>query len=199
MTALVWVLGTVLVPDEGRIYVRTPRRILHTLRSLARRVVAIDEATFDIGPRLDQLRAELDAVQSSLTSIRKDLGTFRTEHAAVLAELATVREAVSESATRARHDAEARSLEPARSVHLGVRQGGLRGRLRVVLLVHNTSVWYSLSELWHLMDRAHDVDPVVVSLPKHFAGKGELACEEDAHAALTARMLALAGQLSFKL
>jgi len=39
----------------------------------------------------------------------------------------------------------------------------------------------------------------VVSLPKHFAGKGELACEEDAHAALTARMLALAGQLSFKL
>ena len=178
---------------------RTPCSMLRTLGSLARRVVAIDEMTSGFGPRLDQLRAELDAVQSSLTSIRKDLGTFRTEHAAVLAELATVREAVSESATRARHDAEARSLEPARSVHLGVRQGGLRGRLRVVLLVHNTSVWDSLSELWHLMDRAHDVDPVVVSLPKHFAGKGELACEEDAHAALTARMLALAGQLSFKL
>ena len=153
-----------------------------------------------MGPRLDQLRAELDAVQSSLTSIRKDLGTSRTEHAAVMAELGTVRKAVSESATQVRRDAEARSLELARSIHLGVRQGGLRGRrLRVVLLVHNTNAWVSLSELWHLMDQAHDLDPVVVSLPKHFAGKGELACEEDAHAALTARMLALAGQLSFKL
>ena len=162
--------------------------MLRTIRSVARRVVRIDETTSDFGLRLDQLRAELDAVQSSLTSVRKDLGTSRTAQAAVMAELATVREAVSESATRAQHDAEARSLELARSVHLGVRQGGLRGRrLRVVFLVHNTHVWNSLSELWHLMDRAHDVDPVVVSLPKHFAGKGELAGEKDAHAALTAR------------
>jgi hypothetical protein len=143
--------------------VRTPRSMLRTFRSLARRVVTIDETISDFGPRLDQLR---------------------TEHAAVMAELATLREAVSESASRARLD----SLELARSVHLGVRQGGLRGRrLRVVLLVHNTSAWDSLSELWHLMDRAHDVDPVVVSLPKHFGGAGELAGEEDAHAELTAR------------
>ena len=140
--------------------------MLRTICSVARRVVRIDETTSDFGLRLDQLRAELDAVQSSLTSVRKDLGTSRTAQAAVMAELATVREAVSESATRAQHDAEARSLELARSVHLGVRQGGLRGRrLRVVFLVHNPSVWNSLSELWHLMDRAHDVDPVVVSLP----------------------------------
>ena len=168
---------------------RTPRGLLRTLRSLARRVVTIDEKmTYDFGPRLDQLRAELDAVQSSLTSVRKDLGTSRTEHAAVMAELATVREAVSESATRARRDAEVRSQELARSVHLGVRQGGLRGRrLRVVLLVHNISTWLSLSEVWHLMDRAHDVDPVVVSLPKHFGGDGNLAGEKDVHAALTAR------------
>ena len=167
---------------------RTPRSVLRTLRSLARRVVRIDETTSVFGPRLDQLRAELDAVQSSLTSIRKDLGTSRTEHAAVMAELATVRKAVSESATQVRRDADARSLELARSIHLGVRQGGLRGRrLRVVLLVHNTNAWESLSELWHLMDQAHDLDPVVVSLPKHFAGKGELAGEKDAHAALSVR------------
>jgi hypothetical protein len=144
--------------------VRTPRSMVRTLRSLARRVVAIDETISDFGPRLDQLR---------------------TEHAAVLAELATVREAVSD----ARREAEARSVELARSVHLGVRQGGgLRGRrLRVVLLIHNANAWDSLSELWHLMDRAHDVDPVVVSLPKHFGGDGALAGEENAHADLTAR------------
>jgi hypothetical protein len=130
--------------------------MLRTLRSVARRVVRIDETISDVGPRLDQLRTELDAIQSSLTWIRRD--------------------------------AEARSMELARSVHLGVRQGGLRGRrLRVVLLVHNTSAWDSLSELWHLMDRAHDFDPVVVSLPKHFGGDGDLAGEEDAHAELTAR------------
>ena len=142
---------------------RTPRGMLRILRSLARRVVTMDETISDLGSQLDQLR---------------------TAHAAMMTELATVREAVNESATQARCD----SLELARSVHLGVRQGGLRGRrLRVVLLVHNTSAWDSLSELWHLMDRAHDIDPVVVSLPKHFGGDGELAGEEDAHAELTAR------------
>ena len=142
---------------------RTPRSMLRTLGSLVRRIVRIDETISDVGRRLDQLR---------------------TEQAAVMAELAAVREDVSVSASRARRD----SLELARSVHLGVRHGGLRGRrLRVVLLVHNMSAWDSLSELWHLMDRAHDVEPAVVSLPKHFGGDGELAGEEDAHAALTAR------------
>jgi len=95
---------------------------------------------------------------------------------------------VSEFASQARREAEASSLELTRSVHLAVRQRGLRGRrLRVVLLVHNMGVWDSLAELWHLMDRADDIDPVVVSLPMHFGGDGDLADEEDTHAALTAR------------
>jgi ribosome-binding protein aMBF1 (putative translation factor) len=102
--------------------------VLRTVRSVARRIVTIDETTSALGPRLDQLGAELDAVQSSLSSVRKDLGTSRAEHVAVMAELAAVREAVSEFATRARREAEASSLELARSVHLGVRQDGLRGR-----------------------------------------------------------------------
>ena len=52
-------LGLCRGPDERRVCVRTPRSMLRTLRSLARRVVTIDETISDFGPRLDQLRIEL--------------------------------------------------------------------------------------------------------------------------------------------
>jgi len=38
VTALVWVLGTVPRPDDGRVCMRTPRSMLRTIRSLVHHV-----------------------------------------------------------------------------------------------------------------------------------------------------------------
>lgn len=61
------------------------------------------------------------------------------------------------------------------------RSGLRRSATRVLVLVHNETVWSSLDELVRLMDAAPDFDPVVVSIPHHYAGLGPGHGESEVH------------------
>lgn len=75
-----------------------------------------------------------------------------------------------------------------RAANLATRAAGLRRpRLRIVLLVHNSSAWDSLHSVWEAMAGHPDVEPVVASIPRHFGGHGPLAHEDEVHRDLEAR------------
>ncbi|WP_298442206.1 hypothetical protein [Gordonia sp. (in: high G+C Gram-positive bacteria)] len=85
-------------------------------------------------------------------------------------------------------DETARSLDHTETAAaIAARRASLRrAAARVVVLVHNPTVWSSLDELVRLMDDAPDFEPIVVSIPHHYSGLGPNHGEAEVHDVLEA-------------
>lgn len=149
---------------------RSARQVLTTVRSLAHRLVHVDEVT--------------QRVESSLTTLSRTTDALRVEHAALQRRLDAM-----ERATAERDRKGARAVSALNdTVNLVARRGAFaREASRVVFLVHHVEAWDSLDDLVRLMEMSDDFDPVVVTIPRHFGGQGELRDEELVHAGLAAR------------
>ncbi|GED09673.1 UDP-N-acetyl glucosamine 2-epimerase [Cellulosimicrobium cellulans] len=147
-----------------------PWNYLRTVRSLAHRIVHIDETTSAAYTRSERHEAELAGLVREVARLSESLSRAEKDRAA--------REKVLTSAL-----AEVRD-----SVHLVARRGTLeRPTTRVVFLVHHIEAWDSYHELYRLMSEAPDFDPVVVSLPRDFADSGTLRDEDVVHRGLAER------------
>lgn len=156
---------------------RSARQVVTTLRSLAHRLVHVDEVT----ERVDEVTQR---VESALTSLSRTTDALRVEHAALQRRLDAM-----ERATAERDRQGARAVSALNdTVNLVSRRGAFaRPVTRVVLLVHHVEAWDSLDDLVRLMEMSEDFDPVVVTIPRHFGGQGELRDEELVHEGLAAR------------
>lgn len=99
-------------------------------------------------------------------------------------------------ALRNEHTSTHRQLEEARAqvsaiqaiANRAARRGTLHRRcLRVVFLVHNPSAWDSIGEVVSIMRDSEDFDPVVVSIPHHYAATAESKGEGRVHRFLSDR------------
>ncbi len=149
---------------------RSVRQSWSTLRSLAHRIVGVDERT--------------QRLESVLDGLVRRVGALREQNA----ELARRTDEL-ERAAAGRGDAHSRSLRVLNdTVNLATRRGAFaRPVARVVFLVHHIEAWDSLDELFAAMAASPDFDPVVVSLPRRFGGVGPLRDEDVVHAGLAER------------
>jgi len=154
-------------------WVRTARQVMTTVRSLAHRLVHVDEVT--------------QRVESATTSLQRTVDALRVEHAALQHRLDAV-----ERSAAARDRQGARAVSALHdTVNLVARRGAFRHDVtRVVLLVHHVEAWDSLDDLVRLMEMSDDFDPVIVTIPRHFGGQGELRDEDLVHEGLLARGVA---------
>lgn len=136
---------------------KSPLKLLGTARTVAPRIVSIDERT-------DAMRQQIDDINRDLATVTKDLADLRQQF---------------ESSTR----------KSAAIVGIMGKASALRrNQLRVVFFVHNAFVWPSLAEVYEEMRRADDFDPIVVTIPHHFGGRGELRHEQETHDALVGKV-----------
>jgi len=156
--------------SEVRTGMPAPWRYLGTLRSLAHRVVHIDETTSAAYARAERHEAELAGLVREVARLSENLSRVEKDRAARARDLSSALDEVRDS------------------VHLVARRGTLeRATTRVVFLVHHIEAWDSYDELYRLMSDAPDFDPVVVSLPRNFADSGTLRDEDVVHDGLTER------------
>ncbi len=76
-------------------------------------------------------------------------------------------------------------LELRDSLHYAARQSTLqRRRTRVLFLVHLIEAWDGCHDVVRAMEVAEDFEPIVASIPRHFAGIGALEFEDEVHRGL---------------
>lgn len=128
------------------------------------------------------------AVKNPLRMIRNSVARFRTmgeDVSHLRGEVSELRATLEDLRARL-DDLTQEAHSGRRSAEMAARRQGLRReRVRVVVLVHNTTVWGSLAELVDLMTRAEDFDPVVVSIPHDYdRRRGQQHGESEVHALL---------------
>lgn len=123
--------------------------------------------------------------RTPITRIRNAIGRFRalSEDVADLRDqVALLRDAIEGVERDSRILAVEASAVRDTVSHVARRSAFRRGRTTVVLLVHNYTVWSSLSEIYEVMREDEEFDPVVVSIPHDYDhSRGEQHGEADVH------------------
>jgi hypothetical protein len=71
------------------------------------------------------------------------------------------------------------------SIHYVARQSTLRRtRTRVLFLIHMIETWDSCHDVIRAMEASDDFEPIVASIPRHFAGTGAPHFEDEVHRGL---------------
>lgn len=124
----------------------------------------------EMGESLDALHEEIAALRAETAALRDVYDSTQRQTHGQLAEIRAHASGVQAVANRAS------------------RRGTLhRRRLRVVFLVHNRSAWDSIGDVVSIMRESDDFDPIVVSIPHHYAGTTEPKGEGGVHRFLAER------------
>lgn len=135
------------------------------LRNSVRRFRNLSDQVSDLTQSLTSLQAELTHLRAQADTALRALEELASSHETVrglTAQADLVQQRVS------------RRL-PARSP------------IRVLFLVHNAKTWDSYAQLFDLMTAADDFEPIVLTIPQNFSGRGAPRFESRTHAAMQAR------------